>query len=148
LPVAYISPQRIASESREGKAGQGKIRALQAEKTSALREQQQAITQTQEQLVNADPADVRRLELQLEQQRTDLQKATLQAQSEIQSLQRELSAAVTTRVRSILDAMLKGSDVKIVLQSESAVIWGVPEADLTNEVIKRLDAGDQRSKTP
>jgi Skp family chaperone for outer membrane proteins len=138
--VAYVSTQRVATESVEGKAALAKIRALQEEKTADLRKLQEALTAAQSQLTAADDAQAKALALEVEQQRADLQKATAEAQAEVQTLQRDLSSALTAKMRVVLDDLLKGTDVQLVLQSESAVVWGVPGADLTNAVIERLDA--------
>ena len=53
-PVAYVSSQRISSETADGKAGIARLQALQRERTTDARTKQQALEATRRQLAAAE----------------------------------------------------------------------------------------------
>jgi Skp family chaperone for outer membrane proteins len=75
-------------------------------------------------------------------QRTDLERATAQAQADIQALQRQVQAELLTQVKSILDSVAKEHNFQLVLNAETTVVWAAPGTggDLTTVVIERLNA--------
>jgi Skp family chaperone for outer membrane proteins len=138
--VAYVSGQRISNESGEGKAGQARVAALQRERAAQLQARQQTITQLRQQQAQVtDAAERNGLRLQEQEEQQGLQRAAVEAQNEIQRLQREIAAELVPRVRAILSGILKGTNVQVVLNSEPSIMWGDPALDLTNAVIERLN---------
>lgn len=138
--IAVVSGQRVSLESAEGKAGQARMQALQRERAVDLQARQRTLNETRQKLAEATDA-VARGELQREAsvQQADFDRAAAQAQIEIQNLQRQISGEVQARVRAALDEILKGRNVAVVLQQETAVIWAAPGLDLTSEVIAWMD---------
>ena len=140
-PIGYVSWQRIRNESVEAKADGARLLAAQQQKTKDLKARQQALETTQQLLKN--PAWVLRfkaLRAQQLQQQADLERATAQAQSDLQTLQRELQQSFGKRVKSVLDELMARENVQLVLNEDTAVIWSAPGADLTKAVIERLNA--------
>lgn len=140
-PVAYVSGQRIATESMAGKAAQTRLEAVRQQKTADLKSRQKAIEDTRQKLTAAVPGSEREaLQRVLQEQQIELARTSQQAQAELQNLQREIVAELQPQVRSVLDDLLKGTNVQVVLQRETAVVWATPDADLTSAVIARMDA--------
>lgn len=140
-PIAYVSVQRVLSESTAAKADAAHLLAMQQQKAQELRQKQQALEATQQQLGGA--AGVFRgqqLRQQAQQQRADLERATAQAQSDLQSLQRQLQTDFRRRLKSALDDLVKRQGVQLVLNEDTAVVWTAPGSDLTAAVIERLNA--------
>ena len=145
LPVAYVNIQRALAESAAGKAEQARLQTLQQQRANELRTRHQTLEGLRSQLAQANEAATRvKLQQQESQQRTDLERATVQAQQELQNLQRKVAADFQSRVRGIVEELVKGQGLQLVLNGEQAVIWSAPGADLTNSVIERLNA---QSKT-
>jgi Skp family chaperone for outer membrane proteins len=144
--IAYISGERISSETADGRAGQDRIRRFQQQTASGLTARQQALEATRRSLLNATD-DTERLKLQQQEQvqRTDLEQAAARAQLDLQELRRQVTADMQSKVREALTQLLLGTDIKIVVQLETAVVWAAPGLDLTGAVIERLDA---RSASP
>ena len=141
LPVAYVNIQRALAESAVGKAELARVQTLQQQRANELRTRQQTLETLRSQLAQASEAATRvKLQQQETQQRTDLERATVQAQQELQNLQRKVSADLQSRVRGIVEELVKGQGLQLVLNGEQAVIWSAPGADLTNSVIERLNA--------
>lgn len=140
--VAYVSGQRLSTESIEGKAGQARLEAMRQEKANELRIRQQALEATRQQLaLVAGGKEKLDLQQREQQQRADLDRATVQAQTDLQNLQRQLTVELQPKVRSALDDVVKGTDIQIVVQLETAVVWAAPGLDLTTAVLERLNAG-------
>ena len=146
--VAYVSAQRISAESAEGKAGVARVQALQKERGADVREKQQALETTRSQLALAQPDGRARLQALEQQQRTEFERAVARAQADIQGLQRQVSADVLTRVRGVVGEVVKGRDIQVVLNLETAVVWAAPSLDLTDAVIARMNASPAAQAPP
>ena len=139
--IGYVSSQRISAESVDGRAGVARVQALQQQKSAEVRAKQQVLEATRLKLVQAtEGAERLPLQLQEQQQRQDLERTITQGQSDIQSLQRQVNAEILAKVKEILDDVLKGRDIQLVLNVETAIVWAAPGLDLTPLVLERLNA--------
>lgn len=139
-PVAYVSAQRISNETTEGKAGVARMQALQRERADQVRFKQQALEATRRQLAAAQGADRASLQAQEQQQRGELEKAALQAQADLQGLQRTISTELTPKVKTVVAEIVKDTGIQMVLSGESAVVWAADGLDLTSRVIAKMNA--------
>lgn len=138
--IAYVSGQRIVAESPETKAAFARLPALQQERATALRAKQQALEATRQQLAQTSDGSTRiQLQQQELQQRTDLERATVLAQADLQALQRQLDADLKSKVKAVVDDLVKGQNIQLVL-NDQAVVWAAPDTDLTGAVVERLNA--------
>jgi Skp family chaperone for outer membrane proteins len=139
--VAYVSGQRVARESNEGKAGTTRLQAIQQEKAADIRAKQQALEAVRQELGRAADAGTRtKLEQEEAQRRGEFERAVAQAQLDIQNSQRQISNDLLTRIRPILEDLVAGTDVQVVLQADGPILWAAPGLDLTPVVIERLNA--------
>ncbi|MBK5296216.1 MAG: OmpH family outer membrane protein [Vicinamibacteria bacterium] len=148
-PVAYVSSQRISNETADGKAGVARLQTLQRERAADVRTRQQALETTRQQMTLAkDDAARVRLRAQEQQQRTELERTAAQSQADFLSLQRQVSAEVATKVKAAVQEVVKGTEVHLVLNGESSVVWAAPGLDLTSAVIERMNAQPSAPRTP
>lgn len=148
-PVAYVSSQRISNETADGKAGVARLQTLQRERAADVRTRQQALETTRQQMTLAkDDAARVRLRAEEQQQRTELERAAAQSQADFLSLQRQVSAEVATKVKAAVQEVVKGTEVHLVLNGESSVVWAAPGLDLTSAVIERMNAQSSAPRTP
>ncbi len=148
-PVAYVSSQRISNETADGKAGVARLQTLQRERAADVRTRQQALETTRQQMTLAkDDAARVRLRAEEQQQRTELERAAAQSQADFLSLQRQVSAEVATKVKAAVQEVVKGTEVHLVLNGESSVVWAAPGLDLTSAVIERMNAQPSAPRTP
>lgn len=138
--VAYVSSNRIFTESVHGRSEGARLQSAQQQRTNELRAKQQSLETTRKDLATS-PEGPSRSELQQKelQQRTDLERSTQQAQLELQNLQREVNGELQRRVRAILDDLMKTQSYQLVLNAEASVLWSAPELDLTAAVIARMN---------
>lgn len=148
-PVAYVSSQRISNETADGKAGVARLQTMQRERAADVRTRQQALETTRQQMTLAkDDAARVRLRAEEQQQRTELERAAAQSQADFLSLQRQVSAEVATKVKAAVQEVVRGTEVHLVLNGESSVVWAAPGLDLTSAVIERMNAQPSAPRTP
>src|SRR5262249_37766373 len=130
--VAFISANRILNESTHGRSQLGRVQSLQQRANADLRAKQQALETTRQQIAAAtDNAAKRTLQEKEQQQRTELERATQQAQGDLQNLQREINADLQLRVRTTLDELMKTQPYQAVLNADMDLMWSLPEVDVT-----------------
>ena len=111
-----------------------------------MRSLQQSLEATRQELARTPSGEARvKVQEREFQQRTELERAVVKGQSELQAMQRQVGNEMQSKIRTVLDELLRGRNVQIVLQGESNVVWSVPGLDLTNDVIERLNAASGRT---
>ena len=148
-PIAYVSSQRISNETSDGKAGVARLQAAQRDRAADVRTKQQALETTRQQMTLAAD-DAARVRLRAEEQRlrTELERAVAQSQADLQTMQRQISAEVATKVKAAVEEVVKGTGVQVVLNSETTVVWSAPGLDLTSQVIEKMNAQAAAPRTP
>ena len=139
--VVYVSGQRISAESAAGRAGTARLQAMQAERSAQIRARQQALETTRKQLAGATtPEERARLTQQETTERTDIDRAAIQMQQELQKLQNEISGELRQKIVAVLNEVLKGTKVEMVANLETAVVWAAPGLDITSLVLEKMNA--------
>jgi Skp family chaperone for outer membrane proteins len=146
-PIAYLSLQRISAESIEGKAAVKRLEAAGQARAQDVRARQRALEATRVALANAggvfQASKRTELKAQEERQAQELQKATQAAQTELQEIQREVQAKVRQELGVIMADIAKQRSLQLVLNQDTAVVWAPTGADITAEVLDRLNRGAQ-----
>jgi outer membrane protein len=142
-PIAYVSLLRISKEATAAKASAAKLESLRQEKAREVSAKQRAVETTHLQLVNAggilQASKRAQLKAEEDRQRAELQHLTQQAQVDLNQMQRQLQADMLEKIGGILGEMAKRRGIQIVLNQDAAVVWGPVGADLSTQVIERLN---------
>jgi Skp family chaperone for outer membrane proteins len=138
LKYAYVNLQVVAQESAQGKAFNAKVQTLQEQRVKELQDKDKAMKSNQEKLEKGATVlnDQARAQLQteIEKQQRDIQRATEDAQ---QQLQGEFERLVLPAI----DKVAKEKQVHFVFDgAQSGLVWADPSMDLTADVVKALDA--------
>jgi outer membrane protein len=81
------------------------------------------------------------LEKEIEKQTKDAERFQQDAQAEINELQQEVQNEFVKKLSPIVEALANEKQLHLVFNaSESGIAWAAPGLDLTQDVIKRLDA--------
>jgi len=145
--IGYVSAQRILTDSAAGKADVARVQTMQQQRATELRAKQQTLEATRQQLIQASDASARgQLQQQEQQQRIELERASTQAQTDLQALQRQMQVDMQTRVKSVMDDVVKGQNIQVVLNGDTSVVWAAPGLDLTAAVIERMNAQPAAAK--
>jgi outer membrane protein len=151
--IAYIDMQSIASGSADGKTFSGRIQELTKKKTAEITEKNKALEAARaKQSTGAgilnDSARLA-LEKEIEKLTREVQFAQQEAQSEVQGLQSELQLDFQRKVGPIVDQIAKEKGLHFLVDiGNSGAVWWDSGLDLTNEVIKRLDAATKTAPPP
>ena len=147
--VAFVSSQRISSETTDGKAGVARLQAAQRDRAADVRTKQQALETTRQQMtLAADDAARVRLRAEEQRQRTELERAAAQSQADLQAMQRQISAEVATKVKAAVEEVVKGTGVQVVLNGETTIVWSTTGLDLTSQVVENMNAQAAAPRTP
>lgn len=147
--IAYIDLQFIASNSAEGKAATGKIQDYAKKKQAELEGKQKALDAARNKLLQggtvlSDSARAQ-MEKDIEKMGRELQFAQQEAQSEQESLTRDLQSEFQSHLNPVIDAIAREKGLHMVISAaDSGAVWAHPGLNISAEVMKRLDAG----KTP
>jgi outer membrane protein len=141
---AFIDVQKIASSSAAGKEASKRLQALSEKKQSEVGEknkQLQALT-TKRDTGAAVMSEAARsqLEKDIERLQREIQYAGQSAQAEIGDLQNDLQGEFQKRLIPIIEELAKEKGLYMIFTAESGFAYVHPGLDLSDEVVKRLDA--------
>jgi outer membrane protein len=143
--IAFFNPQAVFQASAEGRAAVTRVNALiqkkqteNADKAKLLQGNQQKL-QTSGSVMN-EGARVQ-LEKEIEKQTKDAERFQQDAQAEINELQQEVQNDFVKKLSPIVEQLAVEKGLHLVFNaSESGIAWATPGLDLTQDVIKKLDA--------
>ena len=138
--IAYVSAQRIATETTEGKAGVARVKTAQQQHAADVRAKQGAYEAARKALAAATAATRDQLQAAEREQRVELERAVGRAQADMQEVQRDVNNELLKRVRGVVGDVVKDRGIQVVLNYESAVVWAGPTLDISDAVIARMNA--------
>ena len=142
--IAFVDIQQIASTSAAGKEASKKLQDMNAKKLSELQDknkQLQALTAKRDSGtgVLSDPARAQ-LDKDIDKLQRDIQFANSNAQAEVNDLQTELQGDFQKKLIPIIEELAKEKGLYLIFTAESGFAYVHPGLNLSEEVIKRLDA--------
>jgi Skp family chaperone for outer membrane proteins len=144
LPLAYVSLQRLFAESVEARAGVAQLETRRQALGREAIEKQKALDAAHQQLVQAggvfEASKRARLKEEEDRDRADLQQFTQKAQADLQQRQQQVQGAVKQDIATILADIASRRGYQMILNEDVAVVWSREGADLTAEVLQRLNA--------
>jgi outer membrane protein len=150
--VAYIFMQGIFNGSAEGKAAAARVQEWEKKKTAEIQakvkegEALQAKVNSTTTVMN----DQARAQAQRDLQRLQREITAMQedAQAEGQQLREQLLGEFSQKVNPIIAAVAKERGLHMVfsVSDQANVAWADPGLDLTQEIIKRIDAAAATKK--
>jgi outer membrane protein len=143
-PIAYFSPQRAFAVSPEGKDAEAKLAALQAERSRELDARNQKLKALQAALQqNAgvlSPLARQERERDIDRFQVDIRRFIQDAQTEFLGVRRQSENAFVLKLQPALAAVAKEKGLLLVVnEDEGLIAWADPVADITAEVIRRLN---------
>ena len=145
--VVVVDFEGAVVGSAEGKRASDKFNGTVQAKQNELGKKQQELDDQQKKLQNGARtlSDQAKSDLQrdIDRRTTELQRLNEDAQKELSLTRDELLRPIADRASAILNAMAKESNYTLVIDisnPETNVIWKNPKNDITEELIKRIDA--------
>jgi len=142
--IAVINMQQIASQSTVGKDASKKLTELNNKKLAELQDknkQLQALT-TKRDTGGAVLSEAARAQLDkdIEKMQRDIQFDQSNAQAEVTDLNNELQNDFQKRLIPIIESIAKEKGLYLVITDDSSIAYAHPGLNISEEVIKRLDA--------
>ena len=108
-------------------------------RAAELQKQQASLQQS---TVGLSPRAVADLQRAFDQSRTDFERLQQDAQKEMEALQMQFEMEFRARIEPVIDAVSKEKGLQFVFGLEqAAIVWWNPALDISEEVVKKLDAG-------
>ena len=141
---AFVDMQAVASNSESGKTASAKLQALTAAKQKEITDktkQLQALTTKRDTSVGVmNEAARAQLDKDIDRLQREIQFAQSNAQAEVQDMNTELMNDFQQKVAPLIEAIAKEKGLYLVFTADSGFAYVNPGLNITDEVIKRLDA--------
>jgi outer membrane protein len=148
--VGYVDVQRILARSSAGVAAREQLEKEKATLQKNIDAKRTEIEKLREELEKKGAllsADVRREKQDvLERQVRDLRRLADDYQKELEKKEADLLQKVLQGVSGIIDRIGKQKGYHVILDRRAGIIYGSPEADLTDEIIKAYDLEAAKGK--
>lgn len=145
MKIGVVDVEYVILKSKAGKAAKDKLKKLFDKKQKELDTQQKALLEMKTKLENppAMMKDDAKKEMLRDYQEglMKLQEEYLKNQQELAKKEQELMKPILKDLEGVLTKMAEdGGYDMIVNRSQQGVLWSKPDHDITEDVIKKLDA--------
>src|SRR4051812_38558477 len=141
--VAIISFQGALAGNTLGKKAQDSLAAEVSKRQTDMEKTQKSLDDAQNKLrtqANALSDDAKaNLSRDVDRMTTDLQRKNDDAQKELQEMQQNLLRPIAERLQKVLEGYASEMGYSAILDAMT-VVWAAPTADITTEIIRRIDA--------
>jgi outer membrane protein len=145
--VGYVDLQLTLEKTKAGKAAKAKLEGEKTKRQKEIDKKQKDLQKAAEDLekqrgvLKADV--VRAKEAELQKQFLDLQQQFAAFQQELLKQEAKLTREIFKGASKIIESIAKRDGYTMILEkSESAVLWADNVFEITEEVNKRMDAGE------
>jgi Skp family chaperone for outer membrane proteins len=143
-PIAFVSVQKILTESAAARAANQQLDALRKAKQDEVNAKKKALDDTRLALANAGGlfSGSRRAELQKtgQRQEAELKQATEDAQKAFTDLQHRLQTEMRDDLLKVINDLARERPVQYILNADTSLVWARGATDLTGDVLERLNA--------
>jgi len=143
--IGAINLSYVARTSKAGKEGLARIeeagrkKSLEVEAKAAELQKQQ--TELQKSSIGLSTRALADLQRAFEKSRIDFDRLQQDAQKEIEAMQTQFEIEFRAKLAPVIDKVSKEKGLQFVFGLEqAAIIWWSPSVDISDEVVKGLDA--------
>src|SRR6266498_2315858 len=131
--IAFVDLQRALEETNEGKTAKSRLK-------SDFDEKQEELKKAKEEFDKKSPLmkdDVRNKAAgELQQRFMQLQESFARVQQDLAGKEQEATRGILAKLSAVVGKIAEREKFAMVLERSSAVVWGQPSLDITNEVIR------------
>ena len=141
VKIGYVDLQRALNESNAGKKAKERFKQQVDKLQTDLKKRKDELDTLKNQLdkKSAVMKDEERRNMELDYQRKlrDFERSYKDSQGELQMKDNELTAELLKELQVVIEGFGKSGDYTIILeQSNSSVLYGAPQIDLTDQIIE------------
>jgi outer membrane protein len=149
VKIGIVDLRRALAETDEGKKARSTLKRDFDKKQKELDEQQEALKKAIEDLNKKRtllPAEtVRQKEAELQERVGKVQQTYMRHQQDLASKEEQATAPIVDRLTRIIGKIAAAENFTIVLDKSAGVVFAKPHLDMTNEVIRRFNSGDEKA---
>jgi outer membrane protein len=143
--LGFVDMQRALNETEDGRKAKANLKKVFDQKQKELDEQQAQLKKDIEDLDKKRtllPADkVREKEGELQSRMQKVQQTYLRHQQDLSGKEQEATAKIFERMTKIIGKIAAAENFSMILD-KAALVFAKPHLDLTNELIRRYNAGE------
>ena len=143
--VGAISLAYVARSSKAGKAALAEIEKFVKQKEAEGSVKAAELERQRLELqkgIGLSPRAVGDLQKAFDKSRVEFERFQQDAQADIERMQQKFDAEFRVKLAPIIDAVSKEKGLQFVFGLEqAAIVWWSPAVDISEDVVKRLDAG-------
>jgi len=153
VKLGYVDFRRALDETEEGRKAQSTLKKDIDRKQKEIDEQQEEVKKAFEDLNKKRtllPAEtVRQKEAELQERLGKVQQTYLRLQQDLAAKGEETLKPIEQRLRRIIKKIAEAENFTMIFDiSANVVAFAKPHLDLTNEVIRRFNAGEEKGSAP
>jgi outer membrane protein len=142
--LAYVDLQRALEETEDGKAAKARLKKEFDKKQKELDEKQEELKKMKDDLDKKLPLmkpEAQQAEQKKFQDRfVELQQTYARLQQDLAKKEQEATGGIFSKLQKVVAQIADREKISLVLEKNSAVVWGLPSLDITNEVIRAYNA--------
>lgn len=143
--LGFVDMQRAMSETDDGKKAKASLKKIFDQKQKEIDEQQAALKKDVEDLEKKrtllPPEQVREKEAELQSRMQKVQQTYLRHQQDLSAKEQEATAKIYDRMNKIIAKIATAENFSMIVE-KSSLVFAKPHLDLTNELIRRYNAGE------
>jgi Skp family chaperone for outer membrane proteins len=141
--IGVFNADRIMAESQPGQQALALFNQLRDQRVRELQVQQDQINVLQQQAIAVTPGspDAVRLQREVENSMLRLERLQQDVQQELGLRQNELTSDITDKIAEIINTMGEEEGYTLIFNAiQSGLVYIGPTLDITDEIIRRVDA--------
>jgi outer membrane protein len=148
VKIGFVDLRRALGETEEGRKARSTLKRDFDKKQKELDEQQEEIKKAAEDLKKKStllPAEtVRQKEAELQERVVKVQQTYMRMQQDLASKEEQATAPIVDRLQRIIAKIATAESFTAVFDKSAGVVYSKSHLDLTNEVIRRFNAGEEK----
>jgi outer membrane protein len=148
VKLGYVDLRRALHETEDGRKAKSSLEKVFAQKQKELDEQQDDVKKSIEDLNKKRtllPADtVRQKEAELQDRVAKVQQTYMRHQQDLATKEEEATRPIVDRLQRIIAKIAGAEGFTMIFDKNQGVVFAKPHLDLTNEVIRRYNAGEEK----
>jgi outer membrane protein len=150
---AYVDMQRAVAETEDGRKARATLKKDFDQKQKELDEQQEALKKAVEDLDKKrtllPPERVAEKERELQGQLQKVQQTYMRHQQDLGAKEQEALGKIVQRMTRIVEKIATAENFAMVFdKTQAGLVFAKPHLDLTNELIRRYNAGEEAGSGP
>jgi outer membrane protein len=152
VKLGFVDLQRALYETEDGRKARTSLKKVFDQKQKELDEQQEDVKKAIEDLNKKRtllPAEtVRQKEAELQERVAKVQQTYLRHQQDLADKEREATQPIVERLQRIIGKIAAAENFTMIFDKNQGVVFAKPHLDLTNEVIRRYNSGEEKGTAP